>query len=63
MSTITTATLLPSVLKDQINFVIDLIVELQLLNNEGQLTAREFAIQSEELWQQKETLEGQLANW
>lgn len=63
MSTTTTATLLPSVLKDQINYIIDELIELQLLNDQGELTAREFAVRSEELWQQKETLESQLANW
>jgi hypothetical protein len=63
MSTISTSTLLPSVLKEQINFIIDELVDLQLLNEQGELTAREFATKSEELWEQKETLESQLANW
>jgi hypothetical protein len=63
MSTITTSTLLPSVIKDQIDFIVDQLVDLQIMNENGELTAREYAVKCEELWKQKETLESQLANW
>jgi hypothetical protein len=60
---LTTASLLPEVIQEQINWTVDCLVDLQVKFSEGAISLREFNVQSEELWTTKELLESQLANW
>ncbi len=63
LMSITTASLLPEVIQEQINWAIDALVELEVKFSQGEISLREYNIQSEELWATKELLESQLANW
>lgn len=63
MTMTTTATLLPTLVADQINHVIDLLVELKLHHQQGTIGQYQFIIDSERLHSQLTTLRQQQAEW
>lgn len=59
----TTASLFPSVLKDQICYIKEQIAELEAKHFLEEITLREYNSQCEELWEQLDALINQQANW
>lgn len=62
-TTTTTATLLPALLTEQINHMIDQLVELQLAFQEGEVTVYHYDIQCSKLYEQLTLLRQQQAEW
>lgn len=63
MTVVTTSTLLPSVLKDQICFIKEQIAEVEAAHLLEHISLREYNSQCESLWEKLQLLESQLANW
>lgn len=63
MSNITTATLLPTVISSQIDWLVDQLVELQIVFQQGEISVREYNQKSEEIHFQLDALREQQAIW
>ena len=63
MSYTTTATLLPTVISSQIDWLVDQLVELQVVFQQGEISVREYNNKSEEYHSKLDALREQQAMW